>query len=229
MASANGDATLRKRQKIDSSKRTMFIAVAVVAFASGIALVVSFFLVKQIIFHSEVIGEKQSTIDTIRGNVAAADELKDNIRVLDANQALNSVKISDDSSALQVILDALPADANADALGASIQVRFVGAVGGVSVESLVVQPDVASEEDEFVELDEEGQQDNPNIRFSMSVKGSADALKELLTLFERSIRVIDLTSVEIQADTSGLIMSLEGRAYYEPAQTVELGTKVVKP
>ncbi len=47
--------------------------------------------------------------------------------------------------------------------------------------------------------------------------------------FERSIRVIELTSVEVQAGGQGLTMDVVGRAYYEPAQTVELETKVVKP
>ena len=55
----NKEVALRKRQQIDSSKRTMFIVVAVVALVSGIALVVSFFLVQQILFHGKVISAKQ--------------------------------------------------------------------------------------------------------------------------------------------------------------------------
>ncbi len=226
---ANNDAALRKRQQIDSSKRTMFIAVAIVAFASGIALVVSFFLVKQIFFHSEVIGEKQATINTIRQNITTADELKDNIRVLDANEALNSVRTSDDSSALQVILDALPADANADALGASLQVRFAGATGGVTIESLTVDSRVDGGEASVEPQTDEADLESPSIDFSMRVSGSAGALKELLSRFERSIRVIEVSSIEVQAGDGSLVMSLSGRAYYEPPQTVEIGTKVVKP
>ena len=61
----NKEVAIRKRQQIDSSKRTMFIAVAVVALISGIALVVSFFLVQQIIFHGKIIAEKQDTLNTI--------------------------------------------------------------------------------------------------------------------------------------------------------------------
>ena len=71
----NNDVALRKRQQIDSSKRTMFIFVASAAFASGIALVVSFFLVQQIWFHGRVISEKQKTVSTISANLAAVDDL----------------------------------------------------------------------------------------------------------------------------------------------------------
>ncbi len=63
----------------------------------------------------------------------------------------------------------------------------------------------------------------------MTVHGSADGLKELMTRFERSIRVIKLLSVNIQSGDDGLTMTIGGEAYYEPGRTIELGTEVVKP
>lgn len=233
----NNDAALRKRQQIDSSKRTMFIAVAVVAFVSGVALVVSFFLVQQIILHGRVISEKQKTVNTIAANIAAVEDLKDSIRVLDTNEALMSARSSEESSALQVVLDALPTEANADALGASLQVRFVGAIDGLTLESLAIE-DQAATDDSGVEaggsaavVDEEGEEtDGDGIGFTMTVSGSAEGLKALLARFERSIRVIKVDSIEIEAGTDGrLTMNLSGRAYYQPAKVVQLGEKVVKP
>ena len=222
----NKEVALRKRQQIDSSKRTMFIVVAVVALVSGIALVVSFFLVQQILFHGKVISAKQSTLDTIKSNIAVVDDLKNNVRVLDTNTALNSVRTSEESSALQVILDALPAESNADALGASLQIRFAGEVSGLKVDSLVVTPtDFENSSSNSADLDS----NTSSIGFTMSVSGSADMLKEFLTRLERSIRVIEITSVDIRTGSDGLTMNLIGRAYYEPGRNIELGTKVVKP
>ncbi len=222
----NKEVALRKRQQIDSSKRTMFIVVAVVALVSGIALVVSFFLVQQILFHGKVISAKQSTLDTIKSNIAVVDDLKNNVRVLDTNTALNSVRTSEESSALQVILDALPAESNADALGASLQIRFAGEVSGLKVDSLVVTPtDIENSSSNSADLDS----NTSSIGFTMSVSGSADMLKEFLTRLERSIRVIEITSVDIRTGSDGLTMNLVGRAYYEPGHNIELGTKVVKP
>lgn len=224
----NKEVALRKRQQIDSSKRTMFIVVAVVALVSGIALVVSFFLVQQILFHGKVISAKQSTLDTIKSNIAVVDDLKNNVRVLDTNTALNSVRTSEESSALQVILDALPAESNADALGASLQIRFAGEVSGLKVDSLVVTPtDIEDVSGGSTDSDSDG--GASRIGFTMSVSGSADMLKEFLTRLERSIRVIEITSVDIRTGSDGLTMNLIGRAYYEPGRNIELGTKVVKP
>ena len=63
----------------------------------------------------------------------------------------------------------------------------------------------------------------------MEVSGPADRLKELLTKLESSIRVIDLKALEIQRNEDKLSLVVRGVAYYEPAQTVQLENKVVKP
>lgn len=227
-SSNNKGVALRKRQQIDSSKRTMFIAVAVAAFAVGAALVIAYFLANQIWFHTKIIAAKQDTLSTIKKNIEAVDELKDNIRVLDTNETLNSSKRDKESSALQVILDALPSKANSDALGASLQLRFAGEVGGVVVEALSV--DVVDEDDTSGESSSSSDEsDSPSIGFRMTVAGSAKGLKELLARFEKSIRVIKLDSIEIQAGENRLTMVLTGRSFYEPARVIEVGTRVEKP
>ena len=231
MGSGDKDVALRKRQQIDSSKRTMFIFVAVAAFVSGMALVVSFFLVQQIWFQGRVISQKQATVNTINANLKAVDGLKDNIRLLDTNEALSSVKSSDASSAVQAVLDALPTEPNADALGASLQVMFVGAIDGLTIESLSVTD--PSDEGTLAASgsDSESESNDPNlgIGFSMSVSGSAEQLKALLARFERSIRVIKIDSLNVEASKDSLKMDIEGRAYYQPAYDVKIDKKVIKP
>ena len=231
MGSGDKDVALRKRQQIDSSKRTMFIFVAVAAFVSGMALVVSFFLVQQIWFQGRVISQKQATVNTINANLKAVDGLKDNIRLLDTNEALSSVKSSDDSSAVQAVLDALPTEPNADALGASLQVMFVGAIDGLTIESLSVTD--PSDEGALTASgsDSEPESNDPNlgIGFSMSVSGSAEQLKALLARFERSIRVIKIDSLRVEASKYSLKMDIEGREYYQPAYDVKIDKKVIKP
>ena len=223
MATADKDVAIRKRQQIDSSKKTMFVFVAGAAFIAGVSLVVAFFLVQQIIFHGKVWGIKQQTISTLDKNLTAVDELKSKIRVLETNSALNSVKINDDSNALQSVLDALPDNANSDALGASLQNKFIGSVDGLMLENLSV--------DSIGSMDDSSSEpvDGSVITFTMSVSGSADKLKDLLMRFERSIRVIDIVSSDLQANDNSLVLNIQGQAYFEPAQVIELESKVVKP
>ncbi len=223
MPSDNKEVAIRKRQQIDSSRKTMFIFVASAAFLSGIAVVVSVFLIQQIIFHSKVIIEKQTTISRLDANIENVNKLKDNVRVLETDAALNSVKSSDESSALQTILDALPDTANADALGASVKNRFIDTVDGITINNLMVSPvnnEEASGDNETI--------DNA-VSFSLEVTGDANKLKELLTKFERSIRVIELSSFEVQSGDNRPSLIIQGLARYEPAQVVQLQKKVVKP
>ena len=149
MSANNKDVAVRKRQQIDSSRKTMFVFVAGAAFLAGIALVISIFLIQQIVFHSKVIIEKQSTIFRLDKNLESVDELKKNVRVLETNSALNSVKANSDNSALQTVLDALPDNPNADAFGASIKNKFVDTVEGLTLDNLsVTSPNSQGEETE---------------------------------------------------------------------------------
>lgn len=220
MPGDNKEVAIRKRQQIDSSKKTMFLFVASAAFLSGIAVVVSIFLIQQIVFHSKVIIEKQTTISRLDKNIENVNKLKDNVRVLETDAALNSVKSSDESSALQTILDALPDTANADALGASVKSRFIDTVDGITINSLMVSP---------VNNEETGEAAADAVTFSLEVMGDGNKLKELLTKFERSIRVIELSSFEVRSGDNHLSLVIQGRAFYEPAQVVQLQKKVVKP
>lgn len=223
MPGENKEVAIRKRQQIDSSKKTMFLFVASAAFLSGIAVVVSIFLIQQIVFHSKVIIEKQTTISRLDTNIENVNKLKDNVRVLETDAALNSVKSSDESSTLQTILDALPDTANADALGASVKSRFIDTVDGITINNLMVSP-VNSEE-----ATGDGETIGNAVNFSLEVTGDANKLKELLTKFERSIRVIELSSFEVQAGDNQPSLIIQGLAHYEPAQIVQLQKKVVKP
>ena len=228
MSANNKDVAVRKRQQIDSSRKTMFVFVAGAAFLAGIALVISIFLIQQIVFHSKVIIEKQSTIFRLDKNLESVDELKKNVRVLETNSALNSVKANSENSALQTVLDALPDNPNADAFGASIKNKFVDIVEGLTLDNLsMTSPNSRGEESEDNNSESA---DSPNtLHFSLEVSGSADKLRELLTKFERSIRVIELKSFEIHTSEDKLSLTIQGVAYYEPAQKIHLEKKVVKP
>ena len=228
MSANNKDVAVRKRQQIDSSRKTMFVFVAGAAFLAGIALVISIFLIQQIVFHSKVIIEKQSTIFRLDKNLESVDELKKNVRVLETNSALNSVKANSENSALQTVLDALPDNPNADAFGASIKNKFVDTVEGLTLDNLSVTPPNSQGEESEGNNSESADSSN-TLSFSLEVSGSADKLRELLTKFERSIRVIELKSFEIHTSEDKLSLTIQGVAYYEPAQKIHLEKKVVKP
>ena len=141
------------------------------------------------------------------------------------------MKANQNDNAIQVILDALPSDANSNALGASLQQKLLVGIPGLVIESLQLDPVVGVESlDASNTTDASSATDTSNqITFQFAVSGSQDALKNVLTNLERSIRTIDILSLRIESQGATQVMTVQARAYYEPARTIELKDKVVKP
>lgn len=229
------DTAIRKRTQIAKANRVMFIWVAVVSVIVGFGVVGSIFLAQKLFFNEKVIKAKEGTVTTLKDNNANITELQSQVRLLDSNEALASVKSKPEDQAIQVILDALPSEANSYALGASLQYKLL-AIDGLVIQTLQVDPVVGIEQltaegDAAPTVVDEGASASTNqisFRFSVS-SASPDALKLALQRIERSIRAIKLISVKVENQGDVQLMTVEGRAFYEPARVVELKESVVKP
>ncbi len=228
------DVAIRKRTQIAKANRTMFIWIAIASALVGTALVVSIFLGQKLIYNEKVLGEKLNTVTTLDDNLAVIDDLKTDVQALEANAALGSIKANETDQALQVVLDALPSEANSLALGASLQSRLLsGITGNYSVESLQVTPVQGVESSsEAADTTDASASDSGSgageINFSFSVEGDQQALRQVLQNLERSIRTIVVTSVSVEVQSERLVMNVQGHAFYEPAKTLELTKKTVR-
>jgi len=226
------EVAIRKRSQISKANRTMFLWVAGVSIVVGVALVGSIFLVQKIIFNTKIQNEKSKTISILKKNNNNISELEAQVRVLDNNEALISAKSKPDDQAVQVILDALPSEANWEALGASLQNKLLSGVPGITIDTLQVDPVVGIESASTGTVTTKSTSSSSNqseITFRFTVSGSETALKQVLVNLERSIRTIDITSLKIESQGTDRSLTVVGRAFYETARTVELKDKVVKP
>lgn len=223
---------LRKRTQIANANRTMFIWIAIASVLVGSALVVSIFLFQKLTYGEAVLAEKHNTVDTLTHNLSVVDTLKDEVSALDANSLLLKVRANESDSALQVVLDALPSEANSLALGASLQNRLLAGVeGSYSLESLQVIPvegvETADGDLYTVDASETESTDVPRIDFNFAVRGDQAALKQILLNLERSIRTIVVDKIMLETQDNGLTLSVDGHAFYQPARSIELRDKVV--
>ncbi len=227
MQNGNNPA-LRKRTQINKANRTMFVWVAAASVIVGFAAVISIFLGQKLVFNEKVLAEKNQTIKNLTLDNDNVKLLKDNVRALDANEALASVKADPNDQAIQVVLDALPSSANSLAFGASLQKNLLANIDGLTVNSIQVDP-VASEQTLAGDVDSGSVSDTTSqnaITFTMQVSGSQDVLKQVLQRLEKSIRTVHVTSVHIESVSQ---MTIGGEAYYEPAIDLKLQDKVVRP
>jgi cell division protein FtsL len=227
------DVAIRKRTQIAKANRTMFVWVAVTSVIFGFALVATIFLAQMLIYNEKVIYTKNQTVKTLDSDNSNIAKLESQVRVLNTNQALINAKANPGDQAVQVILDALPSDANSLALGSSLQFKLLAGIPGLTLNSLQVDPVVGVESTAGSDLvtDNSMTVNSPSdymINFRFSVSGDDNALKQVLSNLERSIRTIDVTSMKIESQGSSRSLSVEARAYYEPMRVVELKDKVVK-
>ncbi len=220
--------SLRKRQQIASANRTMFMWAAGASVVVGFALVLSLFLIQNILFQTKVIDAKTKTASTLRKNIDAVEPLRENVRVLDTDAALKSVRLNDTDRSIQSVLDALPTHPNDTALGSSLTTRVIGAVNGVSLDTITVTP--VSETATPTEGDTGDTQFNQQqFTFTVSVDAqNTTALQEVLQRLEKSIRAFNVVNVSVESQGSKRVMTVTGHAYYEPPKTIELKDKVIK-
>lgn len=227
------DVAIRKRTQIAKANRTMFIWIAIASVIVGSSMVVAYFLFQKLVFNEKIIGEKLTTVATLKHNNEVVPELEDAIRVLDTNSALMSIKANPEDQAVQVILDALPSDANSLALGASLQNRILTGISGLEIDTLLVNPVVGIETeqspDEVVDMSTETVASNV-ITFTLKVKGDPNAMRQVLTSLERSIRTMHVLSIHLETQEGNQqLMTIQAQAYFEPKKTIELQDKKVSP
>lgn len=220
------DASIRKRVQIAKTNKMMFLWIAIASAIVGMAVVVSIFLAQRLVYNEKVLAKKQETITTLEANLDAVDTLKEEILKLDANSALLATRAGGEDQAIQVILDALPSEANSLALGASLQKNLLNGIDGLTLESLSVTPvqgvEVVDDGSVVDESSTTGDGSN-SISFSFTVTGDQNATKQALLKLEKSIRTIEIVSLRIDGGLDGTTeMTVDGRAFYEPEKTLEL-------
>jgi len=225
------NTAFRKRSQISRANKTMFLWIAGASALVGFAVVASIFLGQKLLFNEKQLVAKNHTISTLTANNAAIAELQTQVRVLDTNASLTKARAKDTDKAIQTILDALPDDANSLALGASLQTKLLAGIPGLTIDSLQVDPvdGVETLTSGAVEAGASPVASVTQITFRFSVSGTQDALRQALTNLERSIRTIDITTLQIENQGNTQKMTIEARAFYEPTKNVVLYDKVVTP
>ncbi len=222
--------SIKKRQVIANSNRTMFMWVAGMSAIVGICLVLAVFLFQQLAFQTKVANKLDQTAGVLRDNNQKTTQLMDNLRARSADSGLNAVKANPDDQPLQVVLDALPADNNTLALGASLQKKLLSDLNGVTLESLSVDPQQTAGETTDVTATDETTGDVQQMPVSFVISSdNPNNLKDALVRLERSLRVIDIDALHIEASSNKYTMTVDAHAYYEPAKTVQLENTTCTP
>ena len=219
MAKNVEDVIVRKQSLIDKARRTVFVWVIGASCLIGACVVLLVLLFQLLMFNEKVLHEKGKTVSQLKSNIAAAKELKGSINVLNTNEELKSVRTSEDVPPIQSVLDALPADSNDLALGASLQQKLLKDVSGVRIESVSFSNDAITG----------GSDSSSNEQvFNLIISGKPESLRTALERMERSIRAVDVKNMSGSSYDDRITLQISGSMKYLPPIEIQMTEKKVR-
>ncbi len=212
---------LKKRQQIEIAGRVMFVWVAVAASALSFCAATGQYLFVRWEHNNSVLAAKQKAADTLGTNIDNAKNLIKEVDGLVADSALGAVRTNPQDPNTKSVLDALPTTFDPAALATSLQ-QVVLSKSGVAIDSISVpqELDVQSEDSKKAVPQE--------MSFSFIISGSYENIKKALVDIEKTIRPINITSLNLAGSDNNLRAAIEATTYYQPPKSVEVGEESVK-
>lgn len=213
----------RKRQQIRTANKTVFIWIIVASIVVGICGVASQFLIRELIFKNKIYSALTDTNRTLKKNAQSYEGLKTEVNKLIADNNLAMLKKGENSTALQVVIDALPTEDNRPALASSMQTEVLGPAG-VKIDSFSVidagSPAAATSADAGTATP---------FDFSFVIIGNYDQILQAMSNMERSIRPISVKTIDLQGSGGSFRANITATTYYQPAASISLGERTVQP
>jgi hypothetical protein len=217
-----------KRALIDKANSSLVIITGLAAFLTIFSLVASKTLFSQFAYQNRVLKEKHATVARLRSDITAGNQLetsyqaftKTTTNIIDGDANGTGER---DGSNTKIILDALPSTYDFPALTTSLE-KLITSVNGVQITSI-------SGTDDEVAQSANATSATPQavpMPFTIAVNGNYQAIQDLIGRFEHSIRPFQIQNMTLTGDQANLTLTLVAQTFYQPAKTLNIGTKVVK-
>lgn len=214
---------LPKKVQVSKNQTTIFILLAIASFATVASIMVSRALWAQASYTNKVIGKKEAAVDQLEANKAAVDQLTASYKSFD-EQSPNLIGGSTtgtgpkDGSNSTLILDSLPDNYNFPALASSIEKLLTG----YSITGITGTDDSANQASAGASV-------TPvEIPIGLSVSTNYDGMKNLIGVFDKSIRPFKITKIQATGSNNDLDLTLDMITYYQPATNVRITEESVQ-
>ncbi len=214
-----------KQLAIDKDNTAIVVAVGLAAFIIIFSLVASNALLKQRSYQSTVIGKKKVALKQLKQNEKEVEKLKQSYQtfasapqnVLGGNPSGTGEKDGDNP---RLILDALPSKYDFPALATSLEKVFKP----YNIESITGTDDEVAQ----AAATASGTPQPVEIPFTIAMNGSAQNSKEILQLFEKSIRPVQVEKLTISGRANQLKINVTAKTYFQPQKKFDVTSEKVK-
>lgn len=222
---------MKKREQIQHTNKLVFLWVAGAAVAVTVALVLSQFLVRQLIFNDKIISALNTSNTTLKNDIQSYGTLKNEVVKLLANPKLSDLRINKDAggdNALQVVIDAMPTNDDRIALAASLQQAILSR-SGVRVDQLTFTDtaNIATPAEMTGAAASTG--NLSEIPFTFKATGTYDQLKKMFADIQLSIRPVSVSNVKLSGANDTMTAEVQASTYYATPMTTDLTKGTVQP
>lgn len=216
-----------KRLAINKAYATIMIAVSIATFVIMFSLVASKALYSQMRYQSKVSSKKETALKTLKDNLKTSDQLVTSYEAF-ANETTNvlggnpSGDGPNDGDNPRLVLDALPSKYDFPALTTSIEKLLND--HGFSLTS------ISGSDDEVAQSTQDTSADPQPIEmpFSVEVTTSDSRVKQLMQLFEKSIRPIQVHQLVLKSENGQLKATVTAKTFYQPEKSLNVKSEVVR-
>jgi hypothetical protein len=217
-----------KRLMIDKANTRIVVYVSVAAFIFMFSIVATKTLLGQAAYQNRIISAKRKAVNQLKTDISTASQLQTayNQFVGEPQNAIggdpNGTGPQDGNNA-KIVLDALPSNYDFPGLTTALD-NLLTAQNGVKINSI-------SGTDDEVAQSTTPSSSNPQavpIPFSVSVGGNYGSMQDVVNVFERSIRPIQIQTLQISGNGDTLSMNLTAQTYYQPAKSLQINKEEVK-
>lgn len=222
---------VKKRQQIQQANKAVFIWVAFAGIVVTIAVVLSQFMIKQLLFNLEVIGQQTKTNSTLIQNAEAYTPLRTEVSKLISNKELTELRVnkgSNGDNALQVIIDAMPTSDDRLGLAASVQQSILNK-SGVRIEQLNFPESAVLAPVSATTSATAPVYGVSEVSFTFKANGSYEQLKKMLDDIHLSIRPISVVAIKLSGESSNMTAEIQAKTYYAIPPTTDLKKETKKP
>lgn len=217
-----------KRLAIDKANAQMVLIVAMAAFVSIFCLVAAKAAFSSNLYQQKVFSAKNKANKQLENNLKAWEDLAESYKSFDSagtNVISGTREGSGDNDGpnSKIILNALPSVYDFPALTSSVEKILtlrgipVGSITGTD-DQLNQQENESSPTPEAVEMP-----------FSFTSAGvSYDGVTKLIDGLQKSIRPMQIDTLDIAGGGNNINVTVNGHSYYQPGKSVSITKKVVK-
>jgi hypothetical protein len=223
---AKGQLSL-KRIGIDKTNSRIVGTAAVAAFLVMFFLVASVALFNQLMYQNRVIGVKKKAVTQLKQNITASESLMNSYKAF-VSTPQNLIGGNpggtgpQDGNNAKLVLDALPSRYDFPALTTSIEKLLIDQK--VKIQSIAGSDDTVNQ----TANDASGSPEPIEMPFELTVSGDFQGIQRVITALERSIRPVQIQTLDVTGDQQDLTMKITAKTFYQPEKTLNIQMKAVK-